>query len=276
MWAGKTPPEITVFDLSQGAAAFVNLPGEQHDFLIDGGDDYGGDRILVPALRAQGVDRLAAVVLSCADKGHAAGLLKVAAKIPVTEAYHAGTRGRSPYYRQWLREMPGIRELKAGTNWPVAPGAQVRVLHPPATTTSGRADDNVVVLLLETAGRRVLFMSGASDAVEDWLVASGQDLRADVVIREGSGRETLCSPAFLAAVQPQWVVLQTHSWPHNRLPQPAFTARLAAHGVRLIRTAEAGAVTVRLGPAGIAVRSFLPVAESELESDDAVGDTARP
>jgi competence protein ComEC len=280
LWLAAPPrdaTEITVYDVSKGAAAFVNLPGEQYDFLIDGGDEYAGYRIVVPALRAQGVDRLAAVMLSCADKGHAAGVLKVAANIPVAEAWHAGTRGRSPYYRQWLHEMTAhgrvIREMKAGARWPVAPGTQAEVLHPPATTGSGRAEDNAVVLRLETAGHRVLFLSDASDAVEERLVASGQDLRADVVIREGSGRETLCSESFLASVQPQWVVLQTHSWPPGRPPHPAFTARLAAHKVRLIRTAEAGAVTVRLRQTGISVHSFLPAAaETELESNDSVGD----
>ncbi len=261
-WSGSPvdQTEITILDLNRGTAAFVNLPGEQHDFLLDGGDDFGGTRVLLPFLRTAGVDRLAAAVLTCADKGHVAGLAQVAEKLPVGEIIYAGTRGRSRFYRQWVAATTGrfpTRTWRAGQAWEVTPQFRAQVLHPPAIITSARREDNVLVLRLEHGSTRVLWMSNASAEVERTLVASGQDLRAQVLVREGSGGEDSCGAELLAAVQPELVVLATHAWPLDRAPHPNFLGRLKARGIRLLRTAEAGAITLRLRRDGYDVRTCL-------------------
>ncbi len=253
--------EITILDLGRGASAFVNLPGERHDFLLDGGDDLDGERVVVPFLRSEGVDRLAAVVLTCGDKAHAAGLGLVTMELPVEQAIYAGVEGRSRHYRKWIEQMQTggvpLRTCRAGDSWEVAPEMRVRVLHPPAAIVSDRKEDNVLVAVLESGATRVLWLSDASAEVEQALVASGQELRAQILVREGGGRETSCGEVLLAAVQPEWVVLQTEAWPAHRDPDPEFLKRLARRGTRLVRTAEAGAVTLRLQPDGYEVRTCL-------------------
>lgn len=253
--------EITALDLSDGTATFINMPGERADMLIDGGGDWSGQRVVVPFLRAQGVDRLAATVLTRADKPHVAGLSDVVRDIPVASAIHSGRHSRSRFYTQWLDDVKALhipaRTVNAGDDISGSPRVHIRVLYPSAGKTSTRSADNSLVLALEHGPTRVLLMSDAGETVEKALLASGVDLRAQVIIKGRHEQEPSATDAFLDAVQPE-VVIQSVSarWPY-RYPSSNTRDQLEARGVRVLRTDDCGAITVRLAGDGYTIRTCL-------------------
>jgi competence protein ComEC len=248
-------------DLRDGAAVFVNVPGERNDCLIDGGSDWSGERVVVPFLRAQGVDRLGAIVLTRGDKAHAAGLGAVMRQMPVARAIHSGTGSRSRFFWEWLeaarRRQLEIMTAGAGDWLDLGAAVRGRVLSPSLVARSDRSDDNALVLLLDSGGTRVLLMSDVGETVERRLLSSGVDLRAQVIIKGRHGEETSCSDAFLDAVRPELVVQSVGTRPSERYLQPDLRDRLQQRGIRLFRTDETGAVTIRLVPSGFTIRTWL-------------------
>lgn len=254
--------EITVLDLNDGVAIFLNAPGEQHDVLIDGGGDWSGQRVVIPFLRAQGVDRLARVVLTRGDKPHAAGLVRAVREIPTGEAMYSGVPSLSKFYRQWITEMRirqiPIRAVHTGDGVPVAPGLHVRVLNPPHDGIGNRSADNSLVLALEFGPTRVLLMSDAGETVERRLLVSTEDLRSQLIIKGRHEKESSCTDEFLDAVRPEAVVVAANTRLSSRYPQPDLRERLERRRVPVYRTDETGAVTIRLTKSGYTIRTCLP------------------
>ncbi len=253
--------ELTVLDLPDGVAAFVNLPGERDDFLIDG----GGERILLPFLRSQGVDRLGSVVLSCKDKGHVAGLSNVVAEVPLRGIVMSDMPARSLPYQQWraqanARRIP-IRALHAGTQWNVQQ-LRLTALNPPGDSRATRADDNSLVLLLEYGPTRVLWMSDAGATVERRLATSGLDLHCPVLIKASHNKEPSGTDELLDAVRPELVVQIANRWPAHRYPDTALRERVEQRGAHWLCTEETGAITLHLSSRGYWVRTCHEAVES--------------
>ena len=253
--------EITVLDLNDGPSMFVNLPGERDDWLIDGGGDWSGRRIVLPFLRGQGVDRLGALVLTRGDEAHAAGLTAIAQEIPVAQVIESGVPSRSKFYAQWRqavrKERIATRSVRAGAEMLVANRLKVRVLNPPSIANSDRSDDNSLVLMLEFGPTRLLLMSDAGETVENRLLRAVEDLRAQIIIKGRHGREPSCTDDFLDAVRPEMVVQTVSARPSDRYLQPELRERLQRRGVKLYRTDETGAVTIHLTRQGYTLRTWL-------------------
>jgi competence protein ComEC len=253
--------QITVLNLTDGAAVFINTRGEGDDWLIDGGGDWSGSREVVPFLRAQGVDRLSAIVLTRGDKAHAAGLCDVAGQIPIGRAIHGGTGSRSRFFWEWLEvaraaHIP-ISTMRAEDETTIGDGLRVRTLNPPRGSSFDRSDDNAIVMLLESGSAKVLLMSDAGSTVEHQLVGSGQDLHAEIIIKGQHSAETSCTDEFLDAVRPAVVVQSAGTRPSTRYPQPELRDRLHRRGIRFYRTDEAGAVIIRTSKDGYTIRTCL-------------------
>jgi competence protein ComEC len=257
----KEAAEITVLDLNDGVSMFVNLPGERDDWLIDGGSEWSGRHVVVPFLRAQGVDRLGALVLTRGDEAHAAGLSAVAQEIPVTQAIESRVPSRSRFCEQWRQtaqqERIATRSVRAGDEMLVANRLMVRVLNPLPVIRSDRSDDNALVLILEFGPTRVLLMSDAGQTVEQRLLQNTEDLRAQIIIKGRHGREPSCTDDFLDAVRPEMVVQTVSARPSSRYMEPELRERLQRRGVKLYRTDETGPVMIHLTRQGYTVRTWL-------------------
>jgi competence protein ComEC len=254
--------EITALDLRDGMAVFVNTPGERNDWLLDGGGDWSGERVVVPYLRGQGVDRLNTVLLTRGDKAHAAGLSAVVEKIGAVRAAHGGTGSRSKFLWSWLELMRErkleIVTVREGDEWLIGPGIRVRVLNPPRDSLYTRSDDNAVVLLVESGRTRLLLTSDTGSSVERRLLEQHADVRASVVVKGRHSDESSCTDEFLDAVKPEAIVQCASASSIDRYPQPDLRDRLRQRGVAYYRTDETGAVTIRITPQGYSIRTWNP------------------
>jgi competence protein ComEC len=253
--------DLTVLSLTDGTSIFARVLGSHHDLLIDGGGGWDGSHVVVPFLRSEGVNRLAATVLTCGDKPHAAGLTVVASEVSSRQADWSGIPSRSKYCAEWIRQIKAreipLRVVKAGDELGSAPNARIRVLSPPPGVVASRADDNALVLAVEYGPTRVLLMSDAGETVEKRLLKDYSDLRAQVVVKGQHSKESSCTAEFLDAVRPETVVQVVNTDNSHRYPESALRDRLTARGITYLRTDDDGAVTIRLTKTGCEVRAFL-------------------
>jgi competence protein ComEC len=253
--------ELTVLSLNDGMSIFIDAPGEANDMLVDGGGGWSGAHIVIPFLRAQGVNRLAAIVLTRGDKAHAAGLDTVANEVPIRKALYSGIGSRSKYYPQWLDEMKAhkipLRAVKAGDDLSATPNVHIRVLNPPPGAAASRSEDNALVIAVEFGPTRVLLMSDVGETVEKRLLKESSNLRAQVIVKGQHGTESSCTAEFLDAVRPEAVVQVVNLNDSHRYPEPNLRDRLAQRGITLLRSDDSGAVTIQLTPNKYEVRTFL-------------------
>jgi len=235
--------EVRLLDVGQGLAVLVRT--RSHALLYDAGPASrgfdSGEKVVLPALRAQGVRRLDLLLLSHADQDHAGGAAALLAGLPVTHLL-AG-------------EVPALRLPRPAA--PCRDGEQwqwdgVRF----ATWTWGQADnpnDASCLLRIEAGGERLLLTGDVGVAGERHLLGSGRELRADWLLAPHHGSRSSSSAAFVAAVAPH-TVLFSRAW-HNPFghPHPQVVQRYRDGDVRIRDTAVDGALQLLLGARRAAV-----------------------
>ncbi len=246
---------LTLFDVGQGDAALVELPGGRRLVVDAGGAGLEGrdlgHRVVAPALRALGVRRLDYVVVTHADADHLGGAASLVREfrpgevwvgVPVQE--HAPTEA----LRAAVAAVGAVwREARAGDRLE-AGGVVIDVRHPPSPDWQRlrpRNDDSIVLDLRWRDVRLVLSGDAGAD-VEAGLASTAGAAAPITLMKAGHhGSRTSTSDAWLAALRP-WVVLVSvgaaNPFGH---PAPDVLARLAGAGVDVWRTDREGALSVR-------------------------------
>lgn len=239
---------VTLLDVGQGMAAVVRT--REHTLIYDPGPLYSaesdaGQRVVVPYLRAQGVDRVDTMIITHRDSDHSGGAASVLAAVPVGEV---------------LTSVPdfGGRLCAAGQRW-VQDGVIFEMLHPAPGQVAGEGSTNAVscVLRIEAGGRRILLTADIQAPEEAALLQRNPDvLAADVLQVAHHGSRTSSTQAFLEAVGASEAVIPVGY--RNRFGHPTQEVldRLAAQGMRVWRTDRDGAVDIHLGAAGVEISAW--------------------
>jgi competence protein ComEC len=240
---------ITALDVGQGLAVAVRT--EHRTLLYDAGPAFGGEadsgsRIIVPLLRAQGVVRLDAMVLSHEDGDHIGGAQSVLEAMPVDELLSSLPRTHA------LNAFAPSSRCARGTAWEWD-GVRFELLHPGTEAPSPRRNDSSCVLRVSTAHGAVLMTGDIERAAEAQLVEQeAARLRADVLLVPHHGSRTSSTVAFIDAVAPRWAVVAAGYRNRFRHPNGEVLERYRAAGSAIARTDLDGAVTVTLSAQGVA------------------------
>ena len=235
--------QITVADVGQGSAILVRTAN--HALLHDAGGQYSrdsdaGTRVLVPLLRALGVQRLDLLMLSHRDNDHVGGAPAVLAALKV-DAVSSSIEATHPL----LASPRPHRRCEAGQSWRWD-GVDFAVLHPtPADYARADAKPNTLSCVLsvtDAQGRRILLTGDLEAEQEQRLVRNLPDaLRSEVLLVPHHGSKTSSTHALLDAVAPRIAVVQAGY--RNRFGHPAaeVAARYAERGILLVGTPACGA-----------------------------------
>jgi competence protein ComEC len=226
---------MTVLDVGQGQA--VHVQTATHDLMFDAGPSFGtqsdaGSRILVPYLRARGVQRLDRLIVSHADNDHAGGADSLLAAVPV-----------------------GVDERHCidGQRWEWD-GVRFRVLHPLETDYEDKRPSNALscVLRIESAHGSVLIPGDIEGRAEAELLSRhGIGVRSDILVAPHHGGKKTASPDFVAAVGAREVIFPVGYRNRFAHPHPNVLERFGA--ARIHRTDRDGAVTLKVGAGGTAI-----------------------
>jgi competence protein ComEC len=245
------PPEgalrLTVLDVGQGLSVVAQT--QHHALLFDTGPAFGpaadsGSRVIVPFLRAAGIRRLDALVLSHDDIDHTGGARSVLQALPVS-----AMRSSLPDRHPLLLAGPPGRRCAAGQAWQWD-GVVFEMLYPDAATqAAARLKDNErsCVLRIRAGSHSVLIPADIERRGEQMLLATAtQALRSDVLVAPHQGSRTSSSRDFVDAVAPRLVIFPVGYRNPFRHPHPEVVARYAALGSTTVRTDQGGAITVEL------------------------------
>jgi competence protein ComEC len=266
------PPPGTVLvacDVGQGDA-LVLPTGPGAGVLVDAGPDP------VPVdgcLTRLGIDRLPLVLLSHLDADHAGGLSGALAGRDVgvvATGTLAPTDERAASLARAVRAAGSRHDvLRPGERRAVG-GLQLEVLAPEPAQATATAEPNDLSLVVRASrqGISVLLTGDLGAEAERRLVASGVDLRADVLKVPHHGSAD-ADPGFLAASGARVALVSVGADNTYGHPTDRLLDLLAADGMRVHRTDRAGdlAVAGRAGDWGVAARGVDTVARATASGD---------
>lgn len=248
--------EITVLDLGEGGAAHLRAGGR--DWLLDCGGDTAYDHIVLPYLRTRGVNRLDGLLLTHGDVKHIGGTLAALDDFRPRFLVDSVLRDHSPTRKSLHSELArrGLGKGLYESGDAIRIGrATLRVLYPPAGIQRATADDKALVIQLEAAGTRVLFMSDSGFTTEQWLLENEPDLRSDIVVKGQHAKDLSGTLDFLARVQPRAVICSAPGYGQPPETLDAWEQSLVARGITVFRQDRAGAVHVEIRETGFEIRA---------------------
>lgn len=253
--AGSGTLRVTAFDIGQGDAILVRTP-HGSDILIDGGPPNGGiveklGKFLPPSDRD-----LELVVATHADSDHIGGLPSVASRYRIERVLDNGSSATSALYSKWLAAI----ESQGSTRLPGHAGATITiddvvfdVIWPDAETDVNGKDRNdaSVVVRMHYGNTSFLFTGDITSKVESRLIATHTTIDADVLKVGHHGSAYSTSSEFVDAVSPSIALISAGKGNRYGHPHSVVLKRLAAHGVKVIRTDKVGDLTVVSDGSGI-------------------------
>jgi competence protein ComEC len=241
---------VTTLDVGQGLAVVVRTA--TRTLLYDAGPQFGtgadsGERMIAPYLRAVGVARLDAMIVTHNDTDHAGGAASVIENFEVDALLSS-----LPAAHPLRAAVPESRPCHRGMEWE---WDQVRftLMHPAAGDPAARKTNDLSCVLRISSDLRAMLLTGDIERPsEALLVARGAHaLQADVLLVPHHGSRTSSSTEFLAAVRPSIAVVPAGYRNRFGHPNAEVLARYAVLDARVLRTDRDGAITVRLSPAGV-------------------------
>ena len=265
----RPPAQITVFDLGTGGAQL--LLTRQNAWLFDAGSARDFATVIEPAMRAEGVRKLDAFVLTHGDAEHAGGALEIAEIFQPSSIMDSTLRDRSTARRAFHQMLRGQNKGKhlvfATETAALGDDSSVTFLHPPAGTPGRTADDQCVVARIECGPFRTLFMSDSGAETEATLLRGDrEDLRADILVLGRHAEDLFAKEEFLAAVRPRVVVLAAPDPFREGSDEPALRNRLTASGAKVFDQENCGAVILTTTSRGLEIRGFLDKSTAELSA----------
>ena len=236
---------VFILDVGQGDAAL--LCTDTHSILIDGGEPDHGNAV-VQMIKAAGVKRLDCIVNSHPHSDHIGGLSEVLEQIPAGALY-----------------LPEIPENLMPAVWSfthildIAAEKQISVRTPAChdTVQLGAAEleflctDNTQFEALNdcslvcrvTCGKQTfLFTGDLGEAWEQAMLDAGLNLSADVLKAGHHGSSHSSSPAFLAAVRPEYAAVSCGALNDYGHPAEKTLRRMHDAGCKVYRTDLDGTV----------------------------------
>lgn len=243
---------VSVLDVGDGSSALVQAGRER--ILVDTGAEFRAEDVLRQA-RAQGMNRLDALVLSHGDSQHIGAAGALLEEVEVGEVWVPAVRWFSPKLEEVLarareKGIP-VREVRAGDAGTWAEGVRWEVLWPEGKGGRlGCADDGSLVLRVCRGRAGVLLAGDAGWATEAGMMAAAREGKAEravgapVLVAGRHGADGATGAAWLAATGAEAVVLSCRANAKSVQAADAVLERVAQAGAELWRTDLDGTVHV--------------------------------
>jgi competence protein ComEC len=240
---------VHFLDVGQGDAALLRSPAGRW-VVIDGGprtlDGDAGRRVVIPFLRRAGVSRVALVVATHGDADHLGGIPAIIAAFAPQLVLEPGEPLGRPLYLEFLATVEAsgarYRAARAGDRFELD-GVTLEVLSPDSALFALPLDvnDHGVVLRVTYGDVRLLFEADAGLPVEAHLAGRVGPVALLKVGHHGS--RTATSDAWLSELKPREAVISVGRHNNYGHPAPEVVARLARHGIAILRTDRDGTIT---------------------------------
>lgn len=238
---------FTLLDVGQGLSAVVRT--REHTLLFDVGPRFGdfdtGKAVVEPYLRATGVRRLDALIVSHGDIDHVGGAESVLRALPVQTVLSSVPE-----------KLPQAQPCRAGQTWSWD-GVEFAMLGPDDAAETRRRNDASCVLQVRSRHGNILLPADIEARTEKRLVQQwGGRLRSEILVAPHHGSKTSSTPAFIEAVAPRHVLFPVGYRNRYRHAHPDVVRRYAEHGAVLHHSPATGALEFRLGAGGLDAAAY--------------------
>jgi competence protein ComEC len=231
--------KFTLLDVGQGLASVVQT--EHHVLIFDTGAKFGanfdmGASVVIPFLRASGINKIDMLVVSHGDNDHIGGAQSILAVYP-SQQILTSVPDRFPNNQASL--------CLAGEHWQWD-GVSFEFLYP--TTSQLGLDNNSSCVLHISAGNKSVLLTGDIEAsAETYLLATQKAaLSATVLIAPHHGSKTSSTWNFIQAVKPNYVLYPVGYLNRYHFPNTIITQRYHDAKVSQWRSDTTGAITFTL------------------------------
>jgi competence protein ComEC len=271
----SVPLRAVILDVGQGDATVIQLPGGR-TLLVDAGGLAAfsradaqesapafdiGERVVTPALRALGISRLDALVITHGDPDHLLGAKGVLRHVPATSVWegipvppHAGLQSLASVAR--TRGMTW-RTLQAGDVERYGE-VEVRLLHPalPDWERQRVRNEDSVVLEVRIGMVSIVLPGDIGKEGEEAILPRLEAGRRVVLKAPHHGSATSSTKELLDVLRPQAVVFSCGRDNRFGHPHPAVVSRYRQVGSEIFSTAQDGAVFVESDGTKVEVRGW--------------------
>jgi len=279
---GRRDPRIVFFDVGQGDAALIEIPGRGR-VLIDAGPEGSGERVILPFFRREGIRGIEVLVVTHAHADHYGGAAEVlrgasvrALALPPGRTLHGSLAATIATARE---AGVRVREVADGDTLLAGAGVSLVVVGPRddrGLATLSENDVSVVAVARFGAGRALL-TGDIEGPAEDMLLSGSRALAAEVLKVPHHGSATSTTGRFLEAVSPAIAVVSVGEGNRFGHPDRSVLARLREARISVFRTDADGAIVAAFGRRVVA-RSIasgrVAVVELQMDNDGSAGPTA--
>ncbi|MDD2619510.1 MAG: MBL fold metallo-hydrolase [Syntrophomonadaceae bacterium] len=236
--------KIHFIDIGQGDAILIQSP-QGENLLIDAGEKDAAPKLL-SYLEAQGVEKLAAVIGTHPHSDHIGGLSEVINTFPVARVYLPAVTHNSRTFEELLLTIKNkeLKVSKASQGVKIPLNGLQAVFLAPGDENYEKLNNYSAVVELRYGENTFLLMGDAEIESEEQILQAYSDLKANVIKLGHHGSSSSSSPAFLAAVAPQYAIVMCGADNEYGHPHQETLAALKKMGIEVCRTDQDGNILI--------------------------------
>jgi beta-lactamase superfamily II metal-dependent hydrolase len=240
--SGEPKLKVYFLDVGQGASQLLVTPSGK-TMLIDAGNN-SKEQAMLDYMKQYHISKIDVVIGTHPDADHIGGLDKVIDNIPVDAIYMPKVQSNTKTYESLLISIKNkglkVKTAKSGLSWDLDEHVHVDMLAP---TRTYEDSNNMSAVVKVAYGQTSFLLTGDSETVsEKDMVASGADLKADVLLVGHHGSNSSTSAKFLKEVHPKYAVIQAGEGNSYGHPKPKILDRLQQQGVEVYRNDKQGTI----------------------------------
>jgi competence protein ComEC len=231
---------LDLLDVGQGLAAVIRTKNSV--LVYDTGPKFcsgfnTGEAVIVPFLRAKGINKIDKLVISHGDNDHIGGMESVLENLKVTEILIGNN-------------------CQQGQNWQID-GVHFQILHPPPNYTAKKTNEHSCVLKVSATGGTILLPGDIEKRSERYLVKhANKQLKSDILIVPHHGSSTSSTAAFIDAINPKIALFAVGYRNRFGHPKPKVLEAYHQRNITTWQTVDKGAISIRVLNDGISEVSF--------------------